>query len=55
MDYENITVFIADYDCKWWVWSVLCTEEETDRLKIMFLHPNGPYHHKHNLQDWTSC
>jgi hypothetical protein len=27
---------------EWWVECVLNTKDETDIVKIMFLHPNGP-------------
>jgi hypothetical protein len=33
---------LQDYDCKWWVECVVSAEEETDMVKIMFLHPHRP-------------
>jgi hypothetical protein len=37
MDDKNITRFVAcDYDCKWWVGCVLCTQEETNTVKTVF-------------------
>jgi hypothetical protein len=42
-DYKNISGFVAcNYDCKWWIWCVLKAEEETETVKIMFVHPNVP-------------
>jgi hypothetical protein len=44
MDYGNIARYVAcDYDCAWWVGCVSSTEEEeTDTMKTIFLHHNGP-------------
>jgi hypothetical protein len=45
MDYRNIARYVAcDCDYTGWVGCVFSTEEEeeTDTMKIMFLHHNGP-------------
>jgi hypothetical protein len=43
LDYGNIARYVAcDYECTWWVGCVFSTEEETDTMKIMFQHHNGP-------------
>ena len=42
LDYTNIAGFVAcNDDNKWWIGCVLSVEE-TDRVKIMLLHPSGP-------------